>query len=125
MNLDPFSSSFEHDNYPYFDPLNDQCGSGRLAWMVPDRPAGVDLRRICYVHDADWNAAIKARSWRMAHEANLRFYQRIVHQAIVQGLTETAAHIWGQLYYRGVESLAARLHFWRLALKHKIAGWWK
>ena len=124
LNLDPFSSTFEFDN-PRYDPICDQCGSGMLGFLVPDRPLGIKLNKICWVHDRKCDKAIANKSWKMEHQANNDFYDNITQQAINEGKSIKQAHIVADIYWYSVESIFAKLVFWKFVIFGNPKGYYE
>ncbi len=107
INFDVLSPAFNADN-PDFDCQGDICGSGRLAWLVPDIPFGVDLRRACGVHDHRFETGTCIADWR---KANVEFWDNVQKLCVAQGKSDEFAITLADFYYAGVSSPIGLLIF--------------
>lgn len=107
MNPDVLSLTFTSDN-PDFDPTQDILGTGRLAFLVPDAPFGIDLTRAGYVHDQRWDAATKIDDF---HASNHEFRHNVFVLARFQGHNAEICAALSDVYYAGVTNLIARMVF--------------
>lgn len=119
MNFDVLSASFEADNMD-FHCNEDICGSGFLAFLVPDCPFGVKLEKACFIHDYRFGTGKDSADWR---KANVEFWDNAYKLCIAQGKTEEFATILADAYYNGVSSPIGRLIFdTELAARNRLPG---
>lgn len=107
INFDVLSPKFNAEN-PDFDCQGDICGAGRLAWLVPDAPFGVDLRRACCIHDNRFDTATCLADWRLA---NVELRANVYKLATAQGKSAEFATVLADLYYAGVSSAIGLIIF--------------
>lgn len=107
MNCDVLSPTFAADN-PDFDPAADILGTGRLAFLVPDAPFGINLQPAGYIHDHRWDAATTLEDY---HRSNNEFYDNVFALAEKQGLDYAEATVLAEFYFQGVNSRLAEMIF--------------